>query len=162
MQGLIDVLKSNPNIILQFAGVGEDKDIKEITDLRDKEGLGEQVKLLGFVKDMEKLWSETDIAIVYSKFEAFGRVTVEAKMSGALVVGYNSGGTTELINDGEDGFLFENGYAPLGDVVKNIISDPEHAGIIADTGRRLSSQVFTSENNAKQIFELYKNILSEC
>lgn len=161
LHALIGLLKEDSNIILQFAGEGNAKDVQEIVNLADKEGLTEQVRFLGNVKEIEKIWRNTDIAVVYSKFEAFGRVTVEAKMAGALVVGFSSGGTTELICDGEDGYLFGNIYPSLDEVVRKVLSNPDQARHIADVGRKHASIKFTSENNAKQIYHLYQEILAQ-
>jgi len=162
LQELIPVLQANPNLILQFAGLGSDSEIQAIKNCRDRAGISEErVKLLGFVEDMDRLWGETDIALVYSKFEAFGRVTIEAKMGGALVVGYNSGGTTELIENGVDGYLFGNGYKSLKETVELILMNPRQASTVAVQGREKAKTVFTSENNAIQIERLYKEILDK-
>lgn len=160
LQSLAGLLKENPRVVLRFAGVGNKQEIQELHDLCTEKGINGQVEFLGFVKDMEKVWAETDIAIVYSKFEAFGRVTIEAKMAGAVVVGYNSGGTPELIIDAKDGYLFGNGYPTLDTVVEKMIKEPRQAQVVAETGRSLAASIFTSGNNAKQIQQLYQNILA--
>lgn len=163
LQCLIDmapILKKYPNMILQFAGVGREHDIQKILEKRHQMDLDEkQVNYLGYVEKMESLWAQSDIAIVYSKFEAFGRVTVEAKMAGALVVGYNSGGTTELIEDGQDGYLFGNGYPSLPDVVEKILSDRFKSSQIANIGRIKAAEMFTSRRNAEQVLDVYRNVL---
>ena len=159
LKSLIPILQSNDNVILQFAGVGDENEINEMIALRNNAGLTEeQVKLLGFVEDMERLWSETDIAVVYSKFEAFGRVTVEAKMAGALVVGYNSGGTTELIEDGVDGYLFDDSNM-LREIMNTVLANRERTRQIAKRGRERAAAVFTSEKNATEVRKVYKEVL---
>ncbi len=162
LESLAPLLLENPNLILRFAGEGNEDIISELICIRDKNGLSNsQVQLLGFVKEMDRLWSETDIAIIYSRFEAFGRVTVEAKMAGALVIGFDSGGTSELIEDGVDGYLFDEKKRTLYDTVKLSLDNKESSRAIAITGRESASQIFTSENNAKQIYQLYQEILNE-
>ena len=162
LEALAPLLNEYSNIVLQFAGEGDKKVTDEIIRLKNKHNLGDnRVKLLGFISDIARLWSETDIAIVYSKCEAFGRVTIEAKMAGALVVGYDSGGTTELIEDGLDGYLFNDSKVLLYDVVKNCILNADESRKVAERGRDLASKKFTSENNAKQVYKLYQNILKK-
>lgn len=162
LESLVPLLRANPNIVLCFAGNGNEEAVSELISVRDKNGLSDtQVQLLGFVKEMDQLWSKTDIAIIYSKFEAFGRVTVEAKMAGALVVGFDSGGTSELIEDGVDGYLFDGKNRTLCDAVKMSLSNMETSRKIAIKGRESASQIFTSENNAKQVYQLYREILKE-
>lgn len=160
LESLVPLLKNNPNVILRFVGTGSNQDIKDIIELRKRCGLTEaQVQMLGFIKEMDRVWSETDIAIVYSQFEAFGRVTVEAKMSGALVVGFDSGGTSELIEDGVTGYLFDGKEKRLEDVIYSILEDKQRAQKIANNGRKSAVKIFTSENNAKQIYSLYQEVL---
>lgn len=159
---MVPLLRDNPNVVLCFAGNGNEEAVSELIRVRDKNGLSDtQVRLLGFVKEMDQLWSKTDIAIIYSKFEAFGRVTVEAKMAGALVVGFDSGGTSELIEDGVDGYLFDGKNRTLCDAVNMSLSNMEASRRIAIKGRESASQIFTSENNAKQVYQLYREILKE-
>ncbi len=160
LKSLIPLLKTNSNIILCFAGDGDDKTVSKLHSIVEKNNVNKsQVKFLGFVKDMNELWGKTDIGIVYSKFEAFGRVTVEAKMAGALVIGFNSGGTSELIEDGVDGFLFDDDTRSLSETVKFTLENINKSRIIADTGRKRATKIFTSENNAKQVVNLYKEVL---
>lgn len=160
LEELAPLLKQNPNVILQFAGVGDEDELQKIKKLMSSVGLSDgQVRLLGLVKDMPELWENTDIAIVYSKFEAFGRVTIEAKMAGSLVVGFNSGGTIELIENGKDGFLFGRGQPSLYSVVENVLSNKDNARQIAANGRESATDKFTSKHNAEQVVEIYKKVL---
>ncbi len=162
LKSLAPLLQENPNIILQFAGTGSDADLEKIINIRNRSGLCDsQVQILGFVKEMNRLWASTDIAIVYSSFEAFGRVTVEAKMAGALVVGFDSGGTSELIEDGIDGYLFDDNKCNLYSTMNKLLSDKELSRTIAARGRELAAKTFTSENNAKQVVDLYKSVLQQ-
>jgi glycosyltransferase involved in cell wall biosynthesis len=56
-------------------------------------------------------FSWANVVLMCSDNEAFGRVTVEALKSGRPVIGTRSGGTTDLICHGENGFLFDPGNA---------------------------------------------------
>ena len=60
----------------------------------------------GFEKDTEKIYHEMDVLLMFSKMEGFGRVTVEAMQRGIPVIGFDSGGTSELVKNGYNGFLF--------------------------------------------------------
>ena len=160
LTALCPILRNNPNVILQFAGTGEDSYIQELKTICKKNGMSDsQVRFIGFVKEMGKLWGETDIAIVYSKFEAFGRVTVEAKMAGVLVLGYRSGGTVELIDDGVNGYLFDDNTVTIENVISMVLTNIEKSREIARNGRKQVENVFTSERNAAEVIKLYKEIL---
>ena len=160
LKELIPVLQERENVRIQFAGTGKEKDIEGIYRLIENAGLRDgQVKVLGFVSDMSSLWGNTDIAIVYSQFEAFGRVTIEAKMSGALVLGFDSGGTSELIEDQIDGYLFGRQGRGLSETVNLVLSNTNEARRIAAEGREKAIELFSSTRNADEIYDLYCKVL---
>ena len=65
------------------------------------------LKLLGKVKREEliKLYGQADVVCFPSWWENMPMVCIEAMMCGALVIGSNSGGMAEIINNGVNGFL---------------------------------------------------------
>lgn len=50
-----------------------------------------------------------DILCMCSDREAFGLSTVEGMLSGCLIIGTNTGGTTEILEDGTTGLLYAQG-----------------------------------------------------
>ena len=83
--------------------------LQQVKDLK----LGDKVFFDGFVKDVEDIYRRFDILLMCSRCEAFGRVTIEAMLRKKPVIGYESGGTVELIEQGITGFKFNK----LGDVI---------------------------------------------
>lgn len=103
------LLNQSVHVNLYFAG-GNDKDyLNEIKQFINENHLEEYVHILGIVKDMNALRYTMHICIVATRFEAFGRATIEGMLSKMVVVGANSGATPELIQDGETGLLYEWG-----------------------------------------------------
>ena len=92
---------------LLIYGNGERKYIKKIQNYIHSNKLEHNVCFKGYVTDTEKIYSEIDILLVFSRNEGFGRVTIEAMQKGIPVVAYKGGGTIELIHHYVDGFLFE-------------------------------------------------------
>jgi len=75
-------------------------------------GLSDHVQLLGQRSDMRELLAVSDV--VYSltrEPEAFGRTTVEALSLGRPVIGFDHGGTAEILRE-----VFPSGLVPVGDV----------------------------------------------
>lgn len=92
---------------LLLYGTGERKYIRKIQSYIHSNKLESNVYFQGYVTDVEKIYSEIGILLVFSRNEAFGRVTIEAMQKGIPVVAYKGGGTMELIHHNVDGFLFE-------------------------------------------------------
>ena len=65
------------------------------------------IEMAGYIADMNTLRRKVHVEIVPSVMEAFGRVTVEAMLSGNPVLASDSGANPELIEEGENGWLFK-------------------------------------------------------
>ncbi len=77
-----------------------------------RNGLQEDICFLPFTKKLQTIRERTDIAVIASKSEAFGRVTAEAMLGKKLVIGADTGATQELIGKGsERGYLYKQGDA---------------------------------------------------
>lgn len=127
----------------------------------DAGGLHDSVTYWGFQKNPEKIIQEADVAFMCSRAEAFGLVTVEAMLSGCLVIGSNTAGTPELIHHGETGLLFEFAPDECPDLVEKMryaVEHPEEARRMAAAGREYMRQHKTLEVNADKVAEVYRQI----
>ena len=95
-----------PDLKLVFAGTGMLENYLK-TMVRELK-LENRVLFLGYVKKTKELYCNARVFLMTSFFEAFGRTTVEAMVNGCIVVGYNSAGTSEIIKDKINGFLYNN------------------------------------------------------
>ncbi len=144
---------------VQFAGVGNDKTMKKIKEFIKRHELENVVEMLGFREDIDHLWKQADICVVCSRFEAFGRVTVEAMLSGCLVIGTDRGGTIELIQDGVTGYLYPYGEVDiLKKKILEVLERKEEARKVAKLGKEYAKKHFDSKVNAENIKEVYKKI----
>jgi hypothetical protein len=94
-----------------------------------------------------------------SNNEAFGRVTVEAMLSGSLVIGSESAGTKELIIPFETGLLFkQNDIDDFVDKIQYALNDREVSRRIAKNGQAYMYNNMTAEKNAFEINKIYNKI----
>jgi glycosyltransferase involved in cell wall biosynthesis len=101
------------DVTLDLVGGGRPAYESAVRDRIRQHGLEDVVHVRAFEPDVLSLVASSDVALMCSSTEAFGRVTVEAMKLGKPVVGAASGATPELISDGWNGFLY-----PLGDTVE--------------------------------------------
>ncbi|MGN0422694.1 MAG: glycosyltransferase family 4 protein [Lachnospiraceae bacterium] len=126
----------------------------------EKFGLSNYIQFVGLQRDTASFYKKADIALVCSRFEAFGRVTVEAMMGGCLVIGANSGGTVELVKDNVTGLLYKSGdINSLVDKMEYAITHPLEMINIAENGQKYMIENMTARKNAQRIFDLYQDIL---
>lgn len=144
------------NIELHIAGSGEVEKYKSLCKSLDIES---NVKFYGRINNLFELRKNIDIELVCSKCEAFGRVTIEAMMSSIPVIGSNTGGTSELIKDSYNGYLYKQGdYNDLANVILNLINDNEKLNEMSKNAYEFTKNKFTSEINFKNICKIYENI----
>lgn len=140
--------------------VGDGIDLHKLKELVNKENLQNNVEFCGFSENTQKYYQTSDIFILSSLSEAFGRVTIEAMMNGILVVGRNSAGTSEIINDGENGYLF-NDIDELTKKLKYIFNNHDLAIQKALKGQEEALKKYTAKENANRIYKLYIKVLKK-
>lgn len=112
--------------------------------------------MLGRVEDMRALREKADVEIVASDMEAFGRVTIEAMLSGMPVIASESGANPELIEDGVNGFLYECGNKDaLVERMERFFIDRELIERLGTEAQKRAASNYTLESNVQKIESLY-------
>lgn len=143
-----------------IVGSGEDMDIGKVKDSFTKAKMDDKVTFFGYQKDVVPYLKQSDVFCMCTRFEAFGRTTVEAMMAGNLAIGANTGGTKDLIEDGKTGLLYSQGSAnDLYEKMKWVIENKSESQEIAKSGQEYMVKNMSSERNADEIYELYQEIL---
>ena len=149
------------NFEIDFVGTGNYIVRQEVEEIFASANM-KNVNFLGYRKDVENYFAESDISFTCGSIESFGRTTVEAMLSGNLVIGGNVAGTKELINDGETGLLYEHGNSDdLFEKMRYAINNPEKSKEMANSGRKFMIENMTAEINADNIFKVYKEVLKK-
>ena len=105
---LQEVRRSVP-VHLLMAGDGPDRGPAEM--LAHQLGVSNHVTFLGKQDHIERLIPQADVLLLPSEMEAFGLAALEAMACGVPPVATLTGGVSELITHGVDGYL-----APVGDI----------------------------------------------
>jgi glycosyltransferase involved in cell wall biosynthesis len=103
----------------------------------------------------------SDVALMCSRGEGFGRVTIEAMKVGRPVVGADSGGTAELIRDGWNGLLYRVGDA--ADLAAKIESLWRDRALLQRMGRNAqewSRETFNLDRYTSGLLEAFAECVS--
>lgn len=143
-----------------IVGAGEDNVIEDVKSRFSDANMDSRVRFLGYQKDITPFLNESDIFCMCTRWEAFGRTTVEAMLAGNLVIGADTAGTKDLIDDGVTGILYEQGNSKdLCEKILSAINNKPKSKEIADYGRKYMFENMSAERNADEIYSLYKEIL---
>jgi glycosyltransferase involved in cell wall biosynthesis len=93
---------------------------------------------------MPALLRKFDVLVVPSIWpEPFARVLLEGMISGLVVVATPTGGTPEIVLDGENGLLFTPGDpGDLAQKIARLVDDPESRRKLAEAGKRTIMERF--------------------
>lgn len=135
---------------------------EQILKMVQDAGLEKEVTFLGEVQDMLSTRSRMDIELMCAICETFGRVTVEGMRSHLLVIGTNTGGTPEIIQDEKTGLLYEQGNPrDLAGKIEKVYKDRAYMKELTDAGYFHSQSNFTAEKNVTEIFHVFRSILKQ-
>lgn len=124
------------DVHLHLYGTGGRRYAGKLAALAAARGVAARVHFHGHVADVPAHVAKADAALVTSRCEAFGRVTVEAMRAGVPVIGTRAGGTPELVEDGRTGLLYPPGDATaLAACIGRLIDAPGFARELARAGR---------------------------
>ena len=132
---------------LSLAGSGSTEYKNHLRRLVNQEGLADYVMFLGWVppEGMPELLRNFDVLLMPSIWaEPFSRVVPEGMISGLVVVATPTGGTPEIVSDGENGLLFTpNDPEDLAQKIIRLVDDPEARRKLADAGKKTIMEKFT-------------------
>lgn len=123
-----------------------------------RRGLDERVRFLGFVADEElpSLYRSADAFVMASTFETQGIALLEAMTAGLPVVAADSGGPSDFIEDGKNGFLFEGHDA---DACAAAIGRALDAGPDVRAAARQMAAGYTERGQAEALARAYASVL---
>ena len=115
----------------------------------------DSIKFIGYISDIRKVLVTSRAFLMFSKNEGLGRVTIEAMACGCPVIGIKSGGTEELLSNG-NGILCNNEnecISAMFDVLEKDYSD------MINKARNFAINNFSIEEYGKNISSIYNKIL---
>ena len=138
---------------------------KQLKYIKDNH-LTEHVELLGNRDDIAALMREARALIVSSLFEGFGFCMPEAMQQGCLVIGRNTSGTKEQMDNalemtGKEIALRYETAEELAKLLSEVASNPpEFYRPYLERAFKTVNKLYTVENNTRQIYQFYKDILN--
>jgi glycosyltransferase involved in cell wall biosynthesis len=125
-------------------------------------GLGDRVHWLGQLTQPElvDLYRRATALVVPSTDEGLGLVAVEAQLCETPVVGYESGGLTDTIQDGRTGMLVPPGdVGALATALDTLLDHPDRGADLGRAGRMVALAGFAPESAARRYAGIYRSIV---
>jgi glycosyltransferase involved in cell wall biosynthesis len=120
--------------------------------------VADRVEFWGYIPDPIRAFLQADVALMCSRNEAMGRVTAEAMSTCRPVIGFDSGGTSELIDPDRTGFLYRGGPEALAACMARYMEAPGLAWEHGQAGWHVARRRHSMEAYAAQIYEVLRGI----
>jgi len=125
-----------------------------------KAGLDRDVRVLGFLPQIEKLYGVLDLYLFTSVLpDSFPTTVIEAMAAGVPVVASDIGGVRDIITDGENGLLVRPGDADgFVAAVGRLLSDDTLRQRVIEKGREACRERFTVEMHVRAVEKIYQEL----
>ena len=143
-----------------------DEDVKVLLIGRDNpgrfrglakgKGVEDRIIFLGPRKEIERFYGAADLFVLPTLYDPFSNATLEAMASGLPVVTTKNNGVSELVENGQEGFVVDNlsDARELGETVRRCLHDPGEMGGKA----RRKAELFPIERAAHEFTEAIKKV----
>ncbi len=119
-------------------------------------GLDDRVSFLGEREDIPEILGATDLVLVPSWEEPFGRAVIEAMAMGVPVIATDVGGPAEIIREGVDGLLLPPRRPERwAAAVRSLLDDPGRMRDMGRRGEREATARFGVAQHVEAVLEAY-------
>jgi len=151
------ILAGIPNARFVLVGAGDNSGL---TALAKELKVSHAVWFAGHQSEPKAFMRRFDVAVLCSESEGFSNAIVEYMKCHNPVVCSNVGGNSEIVVDGETGYLIQMGNVnALAEKVTAILSDPNLAKTLADNGYDLAQKEYSKEKMLAEHYALYNHLL---
>lgn len=152
------ILKAEfPKLRAEIYGEGPEK--QKLLSLIEENQLTEKVKILNPVSQekLREIYNKAAIVVLNSVDEGFGLSLTEAMLCRRPVIGTDSGGITDIIDENRTGLLVEeDSPESLAEALKKLVSDKILRDNLRQGGFQKAINTFSSKSTARQYAELFK------
>lgn len=120
--------------------------------------ISNRIHWAGQVHDVRPWYRSADILLFPSENEAFGRVLIEAMASGVPVVATRSGGVSEIVRHGKDGFLVTpRSVDEMADAMGRILTNNDLRKRLAQSAFK-RSETFNLNTHIEKMTKVFEEI----
>jgi glycosyltransferase involved in cell wall biosynthesis len=125
-----------------------------------QERFREKVRFLGWQADAESIVSALDIGALATFSEGISNSILEYMGFAKPVVATIGGGTSEIVLDGETGYLVGvRDEGQFAEAIERLLNDPIKASAMGQRGRKRVHEVFSMKSMAERYIDVYRRVL---
>ncbi|MBN9406906.1 MAG: glycosyltransferase [Burkholderiales bacterium] len=143
--------------VVYLAGEGKSSWRARAERLARELGVAEQVRFLGYVRDMPGLLGRVKLCVLSTHYEGLGLGLIEGMAAGCCGIGSDVEGVQEILTPGETGFLVPHqDAAALAELLAERLQDSPGSARIAAAGRRHVQATFDRQRMRREYLALFQ------
>ena len=159
VRAFAEALKEAPQLRLFIAGEGEDEDM--LRRLCSQLGVADRVTFCGWVSPVEPFFRAMDINLLSSVSETFPYSILEGICAGCATICSDVGGMPELIDTGENGYIFPVGdHKQLARYMARLANDAGLRRAFAEALYEKASRDFSRDRMCERQEANYRHLLA--
>lgn len=160
LRALSELLSNNRRIRLVFAGEGPIG--RDIADLAETLGVREQVRLLGYRNDPERIIAMSDICLLASAQEGLPRSILQCIAGGKPVVMFDLPGISVVVENGRNALVVSPGdWTEYRSSVKKLIEDSELRRKMSRASADIDMSRWDWQSMGRQTNAFYESVMKE-
>lgn len=120
-------------------------------------GIGERVNFLGLRSDVERYYCAGDLFVFPTIYEPFSNVCLEAMASGLPVITSRVNGASEVLEEGQNGYIIEDPVDPI-EISEKIRKGLKLSRSLVDNFNSELLRQFSWEKHLTQLLDIYESI----
>ncbi len=145
------------NTVFLIAGDGELK--TSVEKFISERKLGNKVKLLGHVSNMEQIYNICDVVALCSDAEAQPYLLLEAMRAKCPIVATSVIGNKELISHNMTGLLTEPNPASIAEAIDKLLADSDKRNRLAENAYTYFHKNHTLDKQISELTNVYKSLM---
>jgi UDP-glucose:(heptosyl)LPS alpha-1,3-glucosyltransferase len=160
-KGLMNLLRALQRLAekrVRLIVVGND-DEASYASWAESKGINDKISFIGSQEHIERFYAAADIFVLPTHYDAFANVCLEAMACGLPVVTTQNNGASEILRDGEHGFVLRNSDPYELAMRINALEDPRERFRMGSNATRKAKSL-TMKQHLSTILELYDSVLT--
>jgi len=163
VSAFISLLESNADLLgkIYLLLIGDGPLRQDAIELLEKHQLQQYAWLPGAREDIAELLRSLDVFVLPSQAEGISNTILEAMATGLPVVATDVGGTPELVNEGETGFLVPHSNPEaMKQALLKLVLEQEKRQQFGHNGYKRVQDNFSIQAMVKQYTEVYDSLIN--
>jgi glycosyltransferase involved in cell wall biosynthesis len=157
VSAMIRAARDAPKLVLVLVGRldREPEYVNRVRRMIDEAGLADQVRLLGFRRDVESLCAASDMLVHTAHVDPHPRAVIEGMVAALPTVAFAVDGVGETVIDDVTGFLFEaTDIEGMASGMVRLAHDAALRNSMGQAARERALDVFTAEETARKVGDI--------